>query len=389
MKLVFVSNYLNHHQIPMSNALFNALAGSYAFIQTEKMEEERVKLGWDDNLDYPYLVKYYEQPDKCKQLIAEADWVIFGGVEDESYIADRIAEGKKVFRYSERLYKEGQWKFVSPRGLKKKFHDHTRHFAKPVYLLCSGAYVPSDFHLVRAYRKKMYKWGYFPETKHYDVDNLIDNKKGNAEGTIQILWASRFIDWKHPETALSVAYHLKSKNVRFRMIMTGTGELLEETKKRAAKEGLSEYIEFTGALPPSQVRRLMERSDIFIHTADRKEGWGAVLNEAMNSGCVCFSDVAVGAAPYLIEDGVNGVLYRRENMEDLYEKLDKVVASRPLRSRLGKAAYRTITDKWNAEYAAKQFVRLMSGDMTFAPDGPCSKAEVISESKMRRRVRKW
>ena len=62
MKLTFVSNYINHHQIPMSNALYERLGENYRFIQTEPMEEDRVKMGWAAEVkDIPYLLKYYEE----------------------------------------------------------------------------------------------------------------------------------------------------------------------------------------------------------------------------------------------------------------------------------------------------------------------------------------
>lgn len=46
MKLTIVSNYINHHQIPMSNELYRKLGAAFAFIQTSPMEEDRVKMGW-------------------------------------------------------------------------------------------------------------------------------------------------------------------------------------------------------------------------------------------------------------------------------------------------------------------------------------------------------
>ena len=46
MKITFVSNYINHHQIPFSNACYGELGDGYRFIQTEPMEEERVAMGW-------------------------------------------------------------------------------------------------------------------------------------------------------------------------------------------------------------------------------------------------------------------------------------------------------------------------------------------------------
>ena len=47
VKAVFISNYINHHQIPFSNALYEQLGDDYHFIQTEPMEEERLRWAGD------------------------------------------------------------------------------------------------------------------------------------------------------------------------------------------------------------------------------------------------------------------------------------------------------------------------------------------------------
>ena len=47
-KFVMVSNYLNHHQIPFCNAMTSLLGGSFAFLQTEPVEEERLRMGTHD-----------------------------------------------------------------------------------------------------------------------------------------------------------------------------------------------------------------------------------------------------------------------------------------------------------------------------------------------------
>ena len=36
MKLTFVSNYINHHQIPLAEQLYARLGDDYRFIETEK-----------------------------------------------------------------------------------------------------------------------------------------------------------------------------------------------------------------------------------------------------------------------------------------------------------------------------------------------------------------
>lgn len=375
-KFVFVSNYINHHQIPFCNAMYEKTEGAFVFIQTQPMEEERVRMGWQEQENLPYVRYYYEEPEVCSRLIAAAPVVIFGGVDDESYIAERLQRGRPVLRYMERLYKEGQWKAISPRGLIKKYKDHTRYRRSPVYLLCAGAYVPSDFHLIHAYPGKMLKWGYFPETKHYDRDRLMEEKQ---PGTI--LWAARFLDWKHPETALQCARHLKQKGYSFHMNIVGGGQMQPMVDRLMQEYGLSDVVSLLGYRTPGEVRKLMEQSDIYLATSDRREGWGAVLNEAMNSGCAVVADHMMGAAPFLIRQGENGFLYRDGRPEQLFEKVERLLEDRELCGRLGRAAMETIESLWNAETAAERLIHFCDTHEP-AEEGPGSVAPVISERKM-------
>ena len=178
MRLTIVSNYINHHQIPMANVLYQKLGADFAFIQTSPMEEDRVKMGWGSEVNaIPYLMLFYKESEQCAKWIMDSDVVVFGGVEDESYIKPRLNAGKIVIRASERLYREGQWKSISPRGRKKKYEDHTQYANAPVYLLCHGAYVASDFALVHAYPEKRFVWGYFPAVNTYDLDRLFEGKQ--------------------------------------------------------------------------------------------------------------------------------------------------------------------------------------------------------------------
>lgn len=398
-KFVFVSNYLNHHQIPFCNAMYTILQGSFAFIQVERMEEERVRMGWQENNNLPYVKFFYEEPEICRLWVAESAVVLFGGEDDESYIQERLLEKKVVIRYSERLYKTGQWKAISPRGLLQKYKDHTRYRRDNVFMLCAGAYVPSDFHIVRAYPGKLLRWGYFPETKHYDVDALMAGKK---EG--HILWAARFIDWKHPELPLEAAKWLRDRGYRFHMDIIGGGELENMVKALLTEYQLEDYVTLCGYRTPAEVREFMERADIYLVTSDRQEGWGAVVNEAMNSGCAVVADHMIGAVPFLIDHGKNGLIYRDGNAEELFTLIAGLLKDRDLCRWLGRNAVQTILQEWNAEKAALRLIQLcvreqflpeeavapenLPGVPVIPVSGPCSPAPVLSERRMYEEMRK-
>lgn len=389
MKVTFVSNYINHHQIPFCEAMYAKLGENYCFIQTEPMEEERVRMGWGADLQaLPWLRLFYEQEEACKKLIADSDVVLFGGVEDESYIADRLAVRKPVVRLSERIYKEGQWKAISPRGLKKKYHDHTKYRKSPVYLLCCGGYVASDFHIVRAYPGKMFQWGYFPEKKIYNIETLLAKKANRRKetGKVSLLWAGRFIDWKHPEYALKAAAKLKQEGYAFSLTMVGGGAMEEELRDMVRTEELEDVVTFAGFQKPEKVREYMEQADIFLFTSDYKEGWGAVLNEAMNSGCTVVANVALGAVPFLIKPEENGLIYPNKNFNAFYENVTKLIQNPDMINMLGKNAYQTITEEWNAEVAANRLVpfleKLIQGEVVPEKENILSPAFIVRPGRM-------
>lgn len=396
MKLTFVSNYINHHQIPLSNELYQLLGTDYTFIQTEPIEAERLQMGWqDESGKLPYLRLFYEEPEYCEKLILESDVVVFGGTDDESYIKPRLAAGKLVIRNSERIYKSGQWKMITPRGLKKKYEDHTRYRKAPVYLLCAGGYVASDFHLVRAYPNKMFKWGYFPETKHLHKGTLLEKHK---DGVVSLLWAGRFIDWKHPELPILLAEYLKKNGYEFHLSMAGGGEMEEEIKNLIKAKKLEKEVALCGYRRPAEVREMMEQAQVYLITSDYKEGWGAVLNEAMNSGCAVLASHAIGAAPFLLRHGENGMVFKSGDRKDMFEKAEHLLKNASERRRLADAAYETILRDWNAEKAADRLIKiarkLLAGDKPGGEavlqnierlayeGGPLSVAKVISPGRM-------
>lgn len=371
MKITFVSNYINHHQIPLSDELYRLTDGEYTFIQTEPMEEERVRMGWNATVDKPYVKYYEESSSECEKLIMESECVIFGGTPRQELIIPRLEAGLFTIRYSERLYKTGRYKFISPRGLRQKFYDHTRFNHKPVYLLCAGAYVKGDFSLVGAYHNKALKFGYFPEFIEYDNVHFMRENTTHTE----ILWAARFIDWKHPEMMVNLARELKNAAFDAHITMIGNGELFDEVVNSA--KGLEDYISFAGSRTPKEVREAMLKADIFILTSDRQEGWGAVINEAMNSGCVTMAAKETGAAPYLLKNDVNGYKYRALSEAEVFNLVSELVANPAKRRRIGNNAYETIKTTWNAKVSAKRLLEFINDEnhsIDRYEEGPLSRA---------------
>lgn len=373
MSVVFLSNNFTHHQVPLSDALWSLTEGNYTFVETSEKARERQRRGIRYS-EKPYVLNYWENEARVKNLIKEADVVISGSA-PEFLVRERVRTGQLLFRYSERPLKKGLevWRYPV-----RFLRWHLRNpFGKPIYLLCASAYTAPDYRKFGLFKNKTYKWGYFPETKRYEDPLGMIAAKDPAE----ILWCGRFLELKHPEDVLAVARILKAEGHSFRVKFIGSGVLEEKLKQLTREYDLEDCVSFLGQMTPEQVRTHMEKAGIYLFTSDRQEGWGAVLNESMNSGCAVIAGHAAGSVPYLMEDGKNGLIYASGNVQALCDKVRYLLERPDEQKRLGAAAYRTITETWNAELAAERFAilvrQLLSKDQTAAQfkSGPCSKTD--------------
>lgn len=382
MKIVFISNYFNHHQKPVSDIFYESTEHNYWFIETQKITEERLKLGWGIEELPKYVLKNYinsEARNFCQSIIDKADVVISGSAPYD-LIKRRLKDNKLTFFYSERVYKSGFEYYKWPVRFVRLFSKYNRH--KHFYLLAASAYATRDYALTGTFLNKAYKWGYFTEVIRYaDIDNLLLSKKPAS-----ILWVGRFIEFKHPEAVLYIAKRLKEENYKFSVNMIGNGELTEEISNKINEYNLNDCVHLLGSMKPHEVRRYMEQSEVYLFTSDKREGWGAVLNESMNSGCAVVASHAIGSVPFLIKDKINGLIYKDGDLENLYANVKYILDNQSVRLQIEKNAYNTMVTEWCPENAAKKFLEVSNNLLnnqkksSFYDEGVCSKALILKDN---------
>lgn len=123
-----------------------------------------------------------------------------------------------------------------------------------------------------------------------------------------------------------------------------------------------------------------------MFTSDFNEGWGAVLNESMNSGCAVVASHAIGSVPYLMEDKKNGLIYKNGDIDDLYNKVKYLLDNSQKCTEFGKNAYLTLTKEWNSNVAAERFLHvaknLLKGQSIdgLYTQGPCSEVKKLKNN---------
>ena len=356
IRVTFISNFISHHQRPFCDAMYGRDDVQFTFVAQKPLSQIRKSMGWEEEDALPYEIRAYEsEAERARALdaVRRSDVAIFGYDRADAFFTTFMNQPNGIaVRCSERLYKNGRWRAISPRGMLLRFKTYGKYPKKRMFLLCSSAYAAGDYAVLGSYRGRAYRWGYFPPFLELNVDDVLNQKTPHS-----FLWAGRMLDWKHPEMAVALATALRARGMDFDMNLLGDGPMLDAVRQMVDARGLSDCVHVLGGQSPEAVREYMLRSEYFLATSDTGEGWGAVVNEAMNSGCVLIASDAMGSVPFLLQDGEN---------------------DREARRAMAQKAYDTIADEWNARVAADRLTVLLTallcGEKTMFESGPCSEA---------------
>lgn len=380
MKLAFFNNNLNHHQVHVADEFYRVLGDEYTYVSTVAHNKISIKGGIDYS-SRPYLLMSAESEEnrrRALELARTADVCVFGA-ESLDFAIERAKQKDCgiAFELGERWLKRGWLNVLSPRLLRWWWNYQTLFRSRPFYKLNASAFAAGDHARLHSYKGRCYKWGYFTQVdEDCDVEAFPDVSTLNIT---PLMWCSRYLVLKHPELPVMMASRLKQKGYRFIIDMYGGGEKEAPTKALVKKMGLEDVIKFHGELPNSQIVDAMRKHPVFLFTSDRNEGWGSVANESLANGCVLVASDAIGSSPYLIQDGINGFLFKSRSIDSLEEKVRWLLDHPTNLQEMRKNATMSMKRLWSPRNAAESFLKLVDdlqhGRKCSIKEGPASIAE--------------
>ena len=123
-----------------------------------------------------------------------------------------------------------------------------------------------------------------------------------------------------------------------------------ELKRKIEAAGLQSRIIITGELPIEDVVRWYQRLTIYAFTS-RNEGFGLTLIEAMSAGAALVAARA-GAAEFVVEDGVTGVLTPPGDADALAATLEPLMRDPAAAAAMGGRARQRVVDKFSLDAEA-------------------------------------
>lgn len=141
----------------------------------------------------------------------------------------------------------------------------------------------------------------------------------------------------------------KFPNVRFMIV--GEGDLKRKLVEQAEKTGVAERFVFAGFIPSAA--EVINLFDVFAFPS-LWEGCPVSLLEAMGRGkpCAAFS---VGDIPFIIEDGVNGLLIPPESPEKLAEGIISLLEDGKRSGQMGENAKKRVETEFSFDAMMRKY----------------------------------
>ncbi|APY09988.1 glycosyl transferase family 1 [Seonamhaeicola sp. S2-3] len=193
------------------------------------------------------------------------------------------------------------------------------------------------------------------------IPNFIDIEtycfKKREFKKVKLLWVRSFSKIYNPLLAVKVVKALKDVNIEATLCMVGPDKdgSLQATKKLAKK--LHVDVKFTGKLSKEAWITLSKDYNIFINTTNFDNMPVSVI-EAMALGLPVIS-TQVGGMPFLIEDGVDGILVK-SNDEAAFVKAIKTLMSQEDKTKKIAELARKKVENFDWEVVKKQWLNVLS-----------------------------
>ncbi len=161
--------------------------------------------------------------------------------------------------------------------------------------------------------------------RFYENEEVHELKAGVLRADLNIdperiifLFAGKLEEKKNVRSLL-IAFEKSGLSVKADLIIVGNGILEVELKKDFAQKPGIHFLDFKNQ---SEMPAIYRIADVFVlPSTGPGETWGLAVNEAMACNrAVIVSDKSGGAVD-LVDDGVNGYIFRGGDIEDLIKKL--------------------------------------------------------------------
>ena len=183
----------------------------------------------------------------------------------------------------------------------------------------------------------------------------LENKPANARFTVvttgSLIWRKGY------EYALMTLRNLVDKDVDAEYHIVGEGPDIQRILYTVQDLDLQGRVNLHGKLPPAEVRRWLQQSDVFL-LSSLSEGISNAVLEAMSCGLPVVTTDCGGMREAVL-DGIQGFVVPTRDPQAAADALARLYREPALRKKMGVAGRERVQNEFNADYQIDRWIELI------------------------------
>ncbi len=187
---------------------------------------------------------------------------------------------------------------------------------------------------------------------------VVSTKNNN-----NLLFVGRLVEKKGLHYLIHALPLILKRHPQVYMRIAGDGPEKNRLKRECEKLGVSENVRFLGAVKNELLPALYQTSDVVVFPSvilddGDQEGFGLVLVEAL--GCECAAVTTdLPAMQDIIVNGKTGLVVPQKNIQQIAEKVIRLLDDQKLRKSLGREGQRFVLKNYDWNIVARQYADLI------------------------------
>ncbi|MGD6816608.1 glycosyltransferase [Metabacillus sp. 113a] len=245
----------------------------------------------------------------------------------------------------------GYYSFKSMNKLLKKL---TMNVERKINYICNKV-----IHVSNSEEKEALKYGLVLQEKSVVIFNGVEDPnfnhvKHNVNRKFTILNLARVDDQKNPFGFIEMAKFFLDKGINAQFIWAGSGELLDESRRKVEQYKLNNQIKFIGFT--DNKKEVLSNADLYFSTS-YYEGLPFSVIEAMSYKLpVILSDI-VGHTD-LLKDGENGYLFKHDNYDHVFNLIQSIILNQNKWDCLSNNSYRFYKEHLSSNVMIKNLSKI-------------------------------
>lgn len=327
MRIVFWQNCLSPHQLPyIVHLLDDKRVDEVVVVAGETVSDSRKQMGWSLKMFKGlerckvYINPHYDIIESLLVLKPNESLHFFSGIHADAFVfrclnlsmkydlnRGMITERPNTYNFKWNI-RNGKPYWIH----RLRFLIQDRKYAKKMEHVFAMGMETVNYFKSLGLGWKVHPFCYCTQV----VPKISDIAKSSSP---QYVFVGSLSPRKDPISLVRAFSTIKSGKLKF----IGDGELKERLQQEIEKKKLQESIHLVGSVSINQIPDYLYNSDVLV-LPSLYDGWGAVVNEALQAGCYVICSDACGACMLLDENPNLGRLFKAGDEKELADCLKYV-----------------------------------------------------------------